>query len=246
LFQCLPVPQPPGSIFKEMLINAPGTYNHSIMVANMAEAASKEIQANSLLARVGGYYHDIGKLRNSTIFIENKQNNKIDMTAREYSKEIISHVEKGKEIAKKMNLPQTIIDFIEQHHGDSTMTFFYHQALEEAHKNDSKEKISQEDFRYPGPKPKSKETAILMLADAIEAASRSIQDASYHKLEQMVKKIFSNKLNNGELDYSNLTLMELNKIQNAFLKILNGVFHTRIEYPDDEEIKNLEKKVHGK
>jgi putative nucleotidyltransferase with HDIG domain len=232
-------------IFKKMLIKAPGTYNHSIMVANMAEAACKEIGANSLLARVGGYYHDIGKLKNADIYIENRPNAgmKSDLSPHNYSKQIIAHVSKGVKIAKQAGLPEDVIKFIEEHHGDSMMAYFYHQALEQANINGQKTQIKQEDFTYPGPMPQSKETAVVMLADAIEAATRSIHEPTYLKLETMVKKIIYNKLNQGELEYSNLTMLELHKVQKALLQILNGIFHTRIEYPEKEDIKKLENKV---
>ena len=234
-------------IFRKMLIRAPGTYNHSLMVANLAEAACREIGADFLLARVGGYYHDIGKIENAQIYIENKQNPTAaaSYTPQEYSRIIISHVEKGIELAKKSNLPEDVIDFIREHHGDSMMTFFYHQALEKAQESGSAESVHRSDFQYPGPKPHSKETAIVMLADAIEAASRSVQDPTYVKLETMVKKIVYNKLNEGDLDKSDLTMQDLGKIQRAFLRILNGIFHTRLEYPEKEEIKRLEEKVKG-
>ncbi|MBN1501215.1 MAG: HDIG domain-containing protein [Spirochaetes bacterium] len=235
-----------ASIFREMLISAPGTYNHSLMVANMAEAACKDIGADSLLARVGGYYHDIGKIEDSHIYIENKASHKINLSPYDYSKRIISHVEKGVELAKKNGLPSAVIDFIKEHHGDSTMTYFYHQALEEAHTRNKKEFVRQEDFRYPGPKAHSKESAVVMLADTVEAASRSIKNPTYEKLEEMIKKLIYGKLNNSELDYSNLTMMELNKIQKAFLNILNGIFHSRIEYPEQEEIEDLENKMNEK
>jgi putative nucleotidyltransferase with HDIG domain len=232
-------------LFKKMLIRAPGTYNHSLMVANMAEAACKEIGADCLLARVGGYYHDIGKIENAQIYIENKSNPtaSLDLSAQEYSRLIISHVEKGVELAKKNLIPEDIISFIREHHGDTMMTFFYHQALEKAQAAGSAESVHRSDFQYPGPKPHTRETAIVMLADAIEAASRSVQDPTYVKLETMVKKIVYNKLNEGDLEKSDLTMQDLTKIQRAFLRILNGIFHTRLEYPEKDEIKRLEEKV---
>jgi cyclic-di-AMP phosphodiesterase PgpH len=232
-------------IFKKMLIRAPGTYNHSIMVANMAETASREIGADFLLARVGGYYHDIGKIDNAHYFIENKKNpnEPVTIPPQEYSRIIISHVEKGVDLAKKNNLPQSVIDFIREHHGDTMMTFFYHQALEHAQETGDVESIHRSLYQYPGPKPHSKETAIVMLADAIEAASRSVQDPSYAKLESLVKKIVFARLNEGDLEESDLTLQEINSVQKAFLRVLNGIFHTRLEYPHADVIKKLEEKV---
>ncbi|MDA3900868.1 MAG: HDIG domain-containing protein [Spirochaetes bacterium] len=232
-------------IFKEMLIKAPGTYNHSILVANMAEAACKEIGANSLLTRVGSYYHDIGKLKNPHIFIENMSDKgAVNLSPHVYSKRIIGHVKEGVKLARENDIPQDIIDFIEQHHGDSVMTFFYHQALDIANKS-KKKKISVEksDFSYSGPKPQTKETAIVMLADAIEAASRSLVKPTEEKLEQLVSKIVSSRLTEGTLDEADLTMNELSVIKNGFVSVLTGIFHTRMKYPDQKSIKSLEKKI---
>lgn len=233
-------------IFKRMLVKAPGTYNHSLMVANMAEAACKEIKANHLLARVGGYYHDIGKIDSPELYIENKGVVKgaPDLAPLQYAKKIIDHVRVGVEIARQNKIPDDIIDFIREHHGDSVMTFFYHQALgEAAETGNTSADINKSDFQYPGPKPHSKETAIVMLADAIEAASRSLEEPSYVKLEGLVKKIIHNKLNENALDNSNLTMQEFSLVQKAFLRVLAGIFHTRLEYPEQEDIKALEKRV---
>jgi putative nucleotidyltransferase with HDIG domain len=231
-----------ADIFKKMLLNAPGTYNHSLLVSTLAEAACKEIRGNYMLARVGAFYHDIGKIPDAGVYIENGIT---DMRAkkfspREYSKLIISHVDKGVSMAKASGLPESVIDFISEHHGTSTMTYFYHQALENA-SSSTDELVDKNDFQYRGPKPRSKETAIVMLADAIEAASRSIKDPTRDKIEGMVRKIIYNKLNDGELDSSGLSMVELKKVQNVFLNMLYGIFHTRIEYPDADRVKDLEK-----
>ncbi len=233
-----------ADIFKKMLLNAPGTYNHSLLVSTLAEAACKEIRGNYMLARVGAFYHDIGKIPDAGVYIENGIT---DMRAkkfspREYSKLIISHVDKGVSMAKASGLPESVIDFISEHHGTSTMTYFYHQALENA-SSSTDELVDKNDFQYRGPKPRSKETAIVMLADAIEAASRSIKDPTRDKIEGMVRKIIYNKLNDGELDSSGLSMVELKKVQNVFLNMLYGIFHTRIEYPDADRVKDLEKEV---
>ncbi|HQO03391.1 MAG TPA: HDIG domain-containing protein [Spirochaetota bacterium] len=234
-----------ASIFKKMLIKAPGTYNHSLMVANMAEAACKDIGANHLLARVGGYYHDIGKINDSGMYIENKIT---DMRAktlspREYSQLIISHVKKGVDKARQDNLPESVVAFIREHHGTSTMTYFYHQALEHVDAARKGGVVNKDDFQYPGPNPQSRETAVVMLADAIEAASRSLQEPTVEKLEGLVRKITYNKLNEGELEHSELTMSDLNKIQKSFLRLLNGIFHTRIEYPTKHDLETLEDRV---
>jgi len=164
------------------------------------------------------------------------------MSPTEYSKLIISHVSKGVAMAKKHGLPEAVIDFIREHHGTSTMTFFYHQALENASGNTSGP-VDRNDFQSPGPQPHSKESAVVMLADSIEAASRSIKDPSKEKLEGMVRKIIYNKLNDGDLDDSGLSMVELKVVQGVFLRMLFGIFHTRIEYPDSERIKDLEKEA---
>lgn len=233
-----------ADIFKKMLLNAPGTYNHSLVVSTLAEAACKEINSNYLLARVGAFYHDIGKIDDPGIYIENGISDirAKRMSPTEYSRLIISHVSKGVILAKKYRLPESVIDFIREHHGTSTMTFFYHQALENA-SGKAAVPVNKSDFQYPGPQPHSKETAVVMLADSIEAASRSIKDPTKEKLEGMVRKIIYNKLNDGDLDDSGLSMVELKQVQNVFLNLLYGIFHTRIEYPDSERIKDLEKEI---
>jgi cyclic-di-AMP phosphodiesterase PgpH len=233
-----------ADIFKEMLLKAPGTYNHSMLVSTISEAACKEIGANHLLARVGAYYHDIGKIVDAGMYIENRVTDpraKL-MSPREYAQLIISHVKKGVTIAEQNELPDTIIDFIREHHGQTTMTFFYHQSLETAETGEH-ESIHKSDFQYPGPKPHNKETAVVMLADSIEAAARSLQTPSYEKLDGLVRKIIFNKLNEGELEFSDLSMTELRVIQETFFSLLKGIFHSRIEYPEDYDLKKLEKKI---
>lgn len=233
-----------ADIFKKMLLNAPGTYNHSLVVSTLAEAACKEIDANYMLARVGAFYHDIGKIDDPGIYIENGISDirAKRMSPTEYSGLIISHVSKGVIMARKHGLPESVIDFIKEHHGTSVMTFFYHQALENA-SGDTSIPVNRNDFQYPGPQPHSKETAIVMLADSIEAASRSIKDPTKERIEGMVRKIIYNKLNDGDLDDSGLSMVELKVVQNVFLRMLYGIFHTRITYPDNERIKDLEKEA---
>ena len=232
-----------ADIFKEMLMKAPGTYNHSMLVSTMSEAACKEIGANHLLARVGAYYHDIGKTVDAGMYIENRVTDPRakQLSSLEYARLIISHVKKGAELARRNELPESVIDFILEHHGQTTMTFFYHQSLENADDTES-EQIRKSDFQYPGPKPHSKESAVVMLADSIEAAARSLQNPSYEKLEGLVRKIIYNKLNEGELEFSDLSMTELRVINETFFSLLKGIFHSRIEYPDDYDMKKLEKK----
>ncbi|MCU0847297.1 MAG: HDIG domain-containing protein [Spirochaetes bacterium] len=234
-----------ADIFKTMLLNAPGTYHHSLIVSTMSEAACKDLNANYMLARVGAFYHDIGKINDANLFIENGVTDPRARTLspRQYSQLIISHVQKGVEIARENDIPEQVIDFIREHHGESIMSYFYHQALETIDSNGASESIAKTDFQYPGPRPSKKETAVVMLADVIEAASRSLKNPNKAQLEGLVRRIVYNKLNEGELDYSDLSMAELNIVQQSFLKILNGLYHSRIEYPDREDVKNLEEKL---
>ncbi len=233
-----------ADIFKEMLMKAPGTYNHSMIVSTMSEAACKEIGANHLLARVGAFYHDIGKVPDAGLYIENRVTDPRArlLTPRDYARLIISHVARGVEMAREMGLPESVIRFISEHHGQTTMTFFYHQYLDEAGAWED-ETVNKADFQYPGPKPGSKEAAVVMLADSIEAAARSLQRPSYEKLDGLVRRIIYNKLNEGELEFSDLSMTELRVIQETFFSLLKGIFHSRIEYPEDFDLKKLEKKV---
>lgn len=237
-----------ADIFKQMLIYAPGTYHHSLMVSNLAETACKEIRADHLLARVGAFYHDIGKIEDAGMFIENRVTDPRARTLspRYYSRLIISHVDKGVAIARRHGLPGSIIDFIQQHHGETTMTYFYHKALEGAAESGDEGEIKKSEFQYPGPKPRSRETAVVMLADAVEAASRSMQEPTDEKLKGMVSKIIYNKLNEGELEYTDLSMSDLRVIQDSFLQILSGVYHTRIAYPESSDVQNLEEKIEKK
>ncbi len=216
-------------IFKRMLSQAPGTYTHSISVANLAETACEAIGANALLARVSAYYHDIGKVEQADYFVENqKAHNRHDEMRPSLSVAVIkSHVRIGIEKAHELNLPQAIIDIISQHHGRGLITYFYHRALKEG-KNP---RLSRDDYMYPGVRPKSKEAAVLMLADTIEAASRALKKPTETRLERFVQDMIMEKFNSGDLGDSNLTLRDLELIRKSFVHILEGYFHTRIEYP---------------
>ncbi|MBN2736416.1 MAG: HDIG domain-containing protein [Spirochaetales bacterium] len=216
-------------VFKKMLTVAPGTYNHSLIMANLAESTCLELGANALLARVGAYYHDIGKIDQPDYFIENqKKENKHDELKPSLSVAVIkSHVKMGIEKAKELGLPNEVIDIIAQHHGKGIITYFYHRAL----LNEKKDKISSEDFRYSGERPKTKEAAVVMLADVSEAASRSMKRPTVSKLEKLVWKIIIDKFDSGELSECNLTLNDLELIKQNFVKLLAGHFHSRIEYP---------------
>jgi putative nucleotidyltransferase with HDIG domain len=214
-------------ILKRLSIEAAGTYNHSVLVGNLAESAAERIGANSLFARVASYYHDIGKIDKASYFIEN-------MTAHEKSKHtklspnlsaliISSHVKDGADLAKKYKLPRVIRDAIMQHHGTSTVSYFYEKAREQnPHKP-----VQEELFRYAGPLPQTRENAIIMLADSVEAASRSLATSSPKLLRDLVKKIIHDKFSSAQLDQSNLTLRDLDEIVEGFMPILQGIFHTR-------------------
>ena len=220
---------------RRMGIEAPGTYHHSILVGNLAEAAAEAIGANSLLARVGAYYHDIGKIPKAEYFIENQQgyNKHEKLVPRMSSLIIASHVKEGIEMGRREKLPRVILDIIQQHHGTSTMAYFYQKALEaETHRS-----VTEEDYRYAGPKPQTREAAIVMLADCVEATSRAMKDPTPSKIKGMAKKIIQSKFLASELDESNLTLKELNKIAGSLTPILTGIFHQRIDYPEQKSEK---------
>ena len=228
----LELSNPNQPVLKRLLFEAPGTYHHSILVGNLAEAAADAIGGNSLLARVGSYYHDIGKLKRPYFFKENQitNDNPHDKIAPSLSTLIItSHIKDGIEIAKKYRLPQIIKDVIQQHHGTTLVKYFYIKAVND---NDDHDEVTETQFRYDGPKPQSKETAIVMLADTVEAAVRSIPSPSKAKIEEMVKKLIKEKLEDGQLDECDITLKDINKATSAFLNVLNGIYHDRIEYPE--------------
>lgn len=219
-------------LMKEMIVKAPGTYHHSIMVGSMVEAAAEEIGANPLLGKVMSYYHDIGKLEHSNYFIENQRpgHNPHEGISPFMSKTLlIAHVKDGMEMGMRHKLGKPIIDGILQHHGTTLISYFYHKALEQRQEGDPE--ISEADFRYPGPKPQFKEAALCMLADSIEAAVRSLDEPTPARMQAIVKNIIQKKFSDGQLDECNLTLKEVAKIELAFTRILFGVYHQRIDYP---------------
>jgi len=230
-------------VLKELVLKAPGTYHHSLVVGNLAESAAEAVGANSLLARVGGYFHDIGKLRMAPYFTENQAHSEDkheNLSPRISSLIIINHVKEGADLAKKYKLGSAINDIIVQHHGDDIVQFFYHRALEQ--NGQEKNQIQAEDFRYPGPKPQSKEAAIVMLADSVEAASRAMPSPTPVKIKAIVNRLINNKFIDGQLDGCDLTLKDLHTISTIFSHILNGIFHTRIEYPDIKQFINDQNK----
>lgn len=230
----LELSNPNQPLLKTLLMEAPGTYHHSIIVGNLAEHAAQKIGANPLLARVGAYYHDIGKIKRPYFFTENQiaMDNPHEKITPSLSTLIItSHVKDGVELAKQNKLPGVITDLIKQHHGDSVVSYFYHKAKQ----GENGSKVNMDSFRYEGPRPQTKEAAIVMLADSVEAAVRSMTDHSPGKIEGMVRKIIKEKLESGQLEESDLTLKDLDIISDAFLDILGGIFHNRIEYPELEK-----------
>jgi putative nucleotidyltransferase with HDIG domain len=217
-------------LLKRLVLEAPGTYHHSLLVGNLAEVACESINANSLLARVGAYYHDIGKVEKPEYFLENqgKSSSRHGQLKASMSKlVIINHVKEGLALAHKHKLNSSIIDFIEQHHGRSLVFYFYIRALEEA-----KDNVKEDVFRYPGPKPQTKETAIVLLADSVEAACRSLGSPSAQRIDEVVHTVINNKFIDGQLDECDLTLKDLNKIAEIFIRILSAVYHSRIGYPE--------------
>jgi putative nucleotidyltransferase with HDIG domain len=228
-------------LLKRLSVEAPGTFHHSITVGNLAEAAAKEIGANSLLARVGCYYHDIGKMLLTEYFVENQSNavsKHESLTPHMSSLILAKHVRAGIELAEEHGLPLAVRKFIPDPHGTSTMSYFYHKAQETMPAKD----INQNDFKYPGPKPQSKETAIAMLSDTVEAAARSLPNPNLQRISALVENLIEKRFQEGELDECDITLRELNKIKDAFVHILMGIHHIRIEYPSDEKKKEKSKK----
>ncbi|MHB1650977.1 MAG: HD family phosphohydrolase [Desulfitobacteriaceae bacterium] len=225
----LELSNPNRPLLKRLLVEAPGTYHHSILVGNLAEAAAEAIQADATLVRVGSMYHDVGKLKRPYFFIENQftQDNPHDKIAPTLSSLIItSHIKDGLELAKEHKLPEPVMDILAQHHGDSLVTYFYHKARED------NENIPEESFHYDAPKPQSKEAALVCLADSVEAAVRSMRQPTPGRIEGLVRKIIKEKFNDDQLDQCDLTFRDLDRIAMAFVRVLSGIFHSRVEYPE--------------
>lgn len=230
----LELSNPNNPLLKRLLIEAPGTYHHSILVGNLAEVAAEEVGGNPVLARVSAYYHDAGKIKRPYFFKENQlgNDNPHDKITPNLSTLIItSHVKDGVELSREYKIPKVIRDIIEQHHGTTLVKYFYITAKNSSEKP---EDVNEEEFRYPGPKPETKEAGIIMLADSVEAAVRSISEPTKSKIEEMVNNIIKDRLNEGQLDNCDLTLKDINIIKYAFLKVLTGIYHQRIEYPEDK------------
>lgn len=230
----LELSNPNNPLLKRLLMEAPGTYHHSVMVANLSEVAAEEVGANPMLVRVGAYYHDVGKIKRPFFFGENQlggtnPHDKISPTLS--TTIIISHVKDGLELAKEYDIPKVVSDMIVQHHGTTLVKYFYYTLK---NSSENPDEIREEDFRYPGPKPQSKEAAIIMMADSVEAAVRSIQEPTLEKIEDMVNNIVKDKMNSNQLNECDLTFRELEVIKACFLRVLKGIYHHRIEYPTEK------------
>ena len=234
LLELLDLNQP---LMRELLIEAPGTYHHSIIVGNLAEAAAEAVGVDPLIARVSAYYHDIGKIKKPDYFIENQLasvSKHESLAPRMSSLILLSHVKEGVELARTHKLPKVIIDIIQQHHGTSVQTFFYQKAKEQ---HDDMTPISEEDFRYPGPKPQTRVAALVLMADAVEAASRVLTDITPARVSMLVDRIINHCFIDGQLDNCELTLKDIREIRSTFVYLLTSMYHKRVKYPGFE-IKN--------
>lgn len=233
VFQLLELANPSSRLLRRLLLETPGTYHHSVMVGNLAERAAETIGADPLLARVAAYYHDIGKMKNPLAFIENQagqRNIHDDLSADVSARIIAGHIRDGIDLGYEYGLPVQIIGFIPQHHGTSVMSYFYGKALREA--GGDEERVNEDTFRYPGPKPQTREAAILMLSDGVEASVRSLDDKDEASIRAMVDRIVDARVEDGQLDDAELTLKNIAQIKEAFVQQLLGMYHSRIKYPD--------------
>ncbi|MFA5362667.1 MAG: HDIG domain-containing metalloprotein [Candidatus Omnitrophota bacterium] len=220
-------------LLNRIMLEAPGTYHHSLIVGNLADAACRAVGANSLLARIGAYYHDAGKLAKPGYFSENQnlEDNKHEELSPTISRLIImNHVKEGVELARKYHLSPILLDFIQQHHGSSLVYYFYRKALESLEED---HEIKEEGFRYPGPKPDTKEKAIVLLADSVEATARALKEPTPARIEEVVHKTINNKFIDGQLDECDLTLKDLEKIASIFIRVLSGIYHARVDYKEN-------------
>ena len=234
VFQMLELANPSNLLLRRLLLETPGTYHHSVMVGNLAERAAETIGADPLLARVAAYYHDIGKMRNPLAFIENQagaRNIHDDLDAETSARIIAGHIRDGIDLAYEHGLPVQVIGFIPQHHGTSVMSYFHGKALREA--GGREDLVDERNYRYPGPKPQSREAAILMLADGVEASVRSLDTKDADSIRAMVDQIVDARVEDGQLDDADLTLRNLAQIKEAFVGQLLGMYHSRIKYPDN-------------
>ncbi|MBN1846562.1 MAG: HDIG domain-containing protein [Sedimentisphaerales bacterium] len=233
-------------LLRRLAVEAPGTFNHSLQIGMLTEAAAEAIGVNGLLCRVGSYYHDVGKLSKSRYFVENQAeriNQHKELSPTMSRMIIIGHVKDGLELAKEYKLPRILHQFISSHHGTTVVEYFFHEAAKR--EAESGRTITETDFRYPGPKPTSKEAAIVMLADAVESATRSVQDPTPNRIENVVHNVGMRRLQDGQFDNCDLTMRELRLIENSLIKSLCAMYHSRIAYPKrDKEEKYLAEPVH--
>lgn len=242
VFRLLELADSSNPLIQQVITRAPSTWQHTLMVANLSEAAARAIGGNPLLTRVGVYYHDIGKTVNAGFYVENqhlipKPEYTREMSPEQAARKIIDHVLDGIVMARSARLPQAVMDFIPEHHGTSTMAYFYHKALAE---NRQKGEIKRADFRYPGPIPQSRETGIVMIADSVEAASRTLEEPTREQLKELLQRIINIKMAEDQLVESRLTLGDLEKIKEAFLDVLMSAGHSRPVYPSQKSIAKLE------
>ena len=248
-FRLLDISNPGEPLLQKLLREAPGTYQHSIMVANLAEAAAQAIGANALRCKVGAYYHDIGKMKRPRFFVENQmggENPHEKLTPTLSTMIIHSHVKDGLEMAKQHKLPDMIIDFIAQHHGTSLVSYFYHQACTRCQEGGT---VFEDDFRYPGPRPQTRETGIVLLCDGVEAAARTLSSPTPEKITELVHKMVRHHLEDGQLDECGLSMQDLQLIRESLIRSLQGIYHNRLEYPEPatlagrRKVTNLRKKA---
>jgi cyclic-di-AMP phosphodiesterase PgpH len=222
-------------LLRRLAIEAPGTYAHSLQVANLAETAAESIGANALLARVGSYYHDIGKVNKADYFIENQsggENRHLNLNPNVSYLIITGHVKDGVEMAKEYNLPTSLVSFIQQHHGTTLVEYFYHQArTQQSQREPGGPAVADHQYRYPGPRPRTKEVAIVMIADAVESACRAMTDPTASRLETLIHELALKRLLDGQFDECDLTMRELDTIERSMVKTLLGIYHGRIAYP---------------
>lgn len=228
---------PAHPLLQELVRRAPGTYNHSITVASIAEAAAESIGGRGLLVRVGAYFHDIGKMLKPGYFIENQGqggNSHDTLVPAMSTLVIIAHVKDGADLARQNKLPQRIIDFIEQHHGTTLVEYFYRQAQKRSEDDIDGGAVDENRFRYPGPKPQTKEAAVMMLADAVESASRALVEPTPSRIENLVEELTRKRLDDGQFDECGITLQEVHTVGESLIKSLTAVYHGRVKYPDQE------------
>jgi putative nucleotidyltransferase with HDIG domain len=226
---------PNHPLLRKLLVETPGTYHHSVMVGNLSEAAAEAIGANGLLCRVGSFYHDLGKTKRPSYFIENQGNmgNPHDEIEPSLSKEIIiAHARDGEQMLREHKMPKQLCDIAAQHHGTSLLKYFYHKAIKQAEEQGREIDFTEDDYRYPGPKAQTKEAAIVGIADSVEAAVRSLRSPSLEQISELVDRIIRDRLEDNQFNECDLTMRELDVIGSTMKESLLGIFHSRIEYPE--------------